>query len=443
MPMLRSRLLVPLVSVALGCLHTGCFINRGDLSGDQGDPDASLENVDAPARPDADRDAYVPPGADANVCGDGVRSGAETCDDGDTTGGDGCSAACTMEPGFDCASGDCVARCGDALVVGGETCDDGNASPNVGCSATCTIDPGFVCTGAPSMCARTCGNGVLDMGETCDDRRPESGDGCSASCAIEAGFLCMGAPSVCTVRCGDGVVAPSEACDDSNVDNGDGCSTVCGVETGYACTGAPSTCGPDCGDGLIIGSEVCDDGFTHAGDGCSPTCTVESGASCVTIMGTSQCSRSFTYDPSDVRIPASGDRGNIVVNFDGMVPCTATRVRFVSLNMRHSAMGDLVVSITNPFGESVVLTDRIGGNWNVDGNYAFYSNADAPLFPGPSDPIAPGAFNTVNAMGSRTLVLQTFRGGSGAWSLAIDDQETMDTGTLRALTIAVYCSPSS
>lgn len=40
-------------------------------------------------------DAGVVP---SNVCGDGVRAGAEDCDDGNRLAGDGCSEACTVEP---------------------------------------------------------------------------------------------------------------------------------------------------------------------------------------------------------------------------------------------------------------------------------------------------------------------------------------------------------
>jgi cysteine-rich repeat protein len=36
-------------------------------------------------------------------CGDGVREGTETCDDGDNDNGDGCSASCTIEPGYICS----------------------------------------------------------------------------------------------------------------------------------------------------------------------------------------------------------------------------------------------------------------------------------------------------------------------------------------------------
>lgn len=40
--------------------------------------------------------------AAALVCGDSEPDAGEQCDDGNTTSGDGCSATCTLEPGFSC-----------------------------------------------------------------------------------------------------------------------------------------------------------------------------------------------------------------------------------------------------------------------------------------------------------------------------------------------------
>ena len=45
-------------------------------------------------------------GTCAEPCGDGVVSDEEVCDDGDGDDGDGCSARCTIEPGFLCAAGE-------------------------------------------------------------------------------------------------------------------------------------------------------------------------------------------------------------------------------------------------------------------------------------------------------------------------------------------------
>jgi cysteine-rich repeat protein len=35
---------------------------------------------------------------------------------------------------------------------GDEACDDGNAIDADGCSGACTVEPGFECGGAPSIC---------------------------------------------------------------------------------------------------------------------------------------------------------------------------------------------------------------------------------------------------------------------------------------------------
>ncbi len=43
--------------------------------------------------------------------------------------------------------------CGDGIINLGETCDDGGGVNGDGCSAACTIEPGARCTGAPSVCS--------------------------------------------------------------------------------------------------------------------------------------------------------------------------------------------------------------------------------------------------------------------------------------------------
>lgn len=98
----------------------------------------------------------VPP-----VCGDGVVSG-EVCDDGNTSSGDGCSATCTVEPGFTCTGSPsvCTPICGDGLIRGTEMCDDGAANGTLPscCSAACELKPsgtacddGDACT-QPDQC---------------------------------------------------------------------------------------------------------------------------------------------------------------------------------------------------------------------------------------------------------------------------------------------------
>lgn len=382
------------------------MINRGALGGEGEDPpDAALENTDAPARADANRDAFVPLGVDANVCGDGNRTGSEMCDDGNRASGDGCTAMCREEPGFNCASGDCFPTCGDGLVVGSEVCDDNNGNAGDGCSATCTVEAGFVCMGVPSVCGRMCGNGLIDGGEMCDDAPPaEDGDGCSAGCTIEMGFTCTGTPSVCMRDL--------------------------------------------CGNGVRDTGEECDDGMRGAGDGCSPTCQREPGASCIGGGLTVECSFEVTTGSLDVGIPDEGVR---MVTLPGTLPatCRPARVRYVTVDLRHPYISDLTVTVTNPTGSSVDLFRRPGQGVSgaegrdLDGAYRFFSNDMVTPFPGTGGgAVPPGNYNTVNASGARTLVLQTFLGAPGTWTLAVTDAGRDDVGTLRNAQIGIYCTPN-
>lgn len=46
-----------------------------------------------------------------------------------------------------------VTRCGDGVLEVGEACDDGGKLSGDCCSAACEVEPGFECTGSPSTCA--------------------------------------------------------------------------------------------------------------------------------------------------------------------------------------------------------------------------------------------------------------------------------------------------
>jgi MYXO-CTERM domain-containing protein len=177
---------------------------------------------------------------------DECAAGSDTCDD---------NATCTNAPAgsFTCAcnsgySGDgmtCASVCGDGIVVTGEACDDDDTDAGDGCSATCTIEPGYSCTGMPSVCTATmaCGDGVIDSGEQCDDGDDNAGDGCNGSCEIEANYTCSGEPSTCIAdRDGDGITNSSDNCPmvaNPGQDDGDGDGV------GDAC----EITNPDMGDG--------------------------------------------------------------------------------------------------------------------------------------------------------------------------------------------------
>jgi MYXO-CTERM domain-containing protein len=232
----------------------------------------------------------VPGQACEATCGDGLVRGGEVCDDGDLDAGDGCSAACTVEPGWTCVgeASTCAPTCGDGLIRGAEACDDGALAGGDGCSDACLIEAGWACDGEPSACSPGCGDGLIRGAEACDDGDQDDGDGCSAACTVEPGWTCEGEASACSTTCGDGVRAATEACDDGDLDDGDGCSATCTIEPGYACTdelGEVSTCEPGCGDGVRTAGEACDDGGLEAGDGCDATCEVEPGYACAGSLG--------------------------------------------------------------------------------------------------------------------------------------------------------------
>jgi fibro-slime domain-containing protein len=274
------------------------------------------------------------------ACGDNALAQSEFCDDGDTSAGDGCSATCTVEPGWDCpvgVAGQCtqVGSCGDNLVnVAGEQCDDGDNQGGDGCTANCQQEALFNCppTGGSCTTAVVCGDAVVNGSETCDDDgTADTGidDGCNASCQIKSGFVCPSG-AVCRTVCGDGIRAGREQCDDGGTSNGNGCDSLCRLEANFKCTdpaspasaadvctvtacgdgeqegteqcddgnlaaydgcdtdcrvepdcgGTPYTCASECGDGKKFPDEACDDGNILSGDGCSSSCTLEAGFLC-------------------------------------------------------------------------------------------------------------------------------------------------------------------
>lgn len=244
------------------------------------------------------------------LCGNGIRDEREQCDDGNVTPGDGCSASCSVEPGYTCTGQPSVCTrppvCGNGFMEGSEQCDDGNRTNLDGCSSACAIERGYACNGQPSVCATVCGdgvkagtercddgplngtpnrcdtdcmgptpsvcgNGIRESNELCDDGNTTASDGCSDTCRIEAGFYCTGQPSVCTRPiCGNGIVEPGEGCDDGNAVGRDGCSSLCVIEPEFYCTGQPSVCKrPVCGNGIHEPGELCDDGNSMKWDGCT------------------------------------------------------------------------------------------------------------------------------------------------------------------------------
>ncbi len=224
------------------------------------------------------------------VCGNGVKEGTEICDDRNRAAGDGCSATCTLESGWACATSSTGLStcnrvvCGDGKMQGTERCDDGNTGAGDGCSATCTVESGWNCrsvSGSRTTCTPICGDGLVrgtercDQGKTCSDGKfcttntqcagigdgrckSRSGDGCTTACIVESGYTCSGEPSMCCTTgksaCGSGTTA---FCADLQTDTNN-CGT-CGVVCSAGSSCVTGSCrSPDAdGDGVADSSDNC------------------------------------------------------------------------------------------------------------------------------------------------------------------------------------------
>ena len=92
----------------------------------------------------------------------------------------GICTACSA--GYEVYNELCWLKCGNTVYDSPEECDDGNINPGDGCSATCTVEPGYTCIGFPSTCSsvQVCPNGVVESGEACDDNNGVDDDGCTS-----------------------------------------------------------------------------------------------------------------------------------------------------------------------------------------------------------------------------------------------------------------------
>jgi cysteine-rich repeat protein len=245
------------------------------------------------------------------VCGDGIREGTEACDDDDTDAGDGCSATCTVEPGYSCTGNapsvctdidectantdNCDANATCANTVGSFTCTcnggwsgDGVTCTNVdectlntdNCAAlaTCTDTPGSftcACTTGYGGDGTTTGTGCTDLDECTDNT-----DNCSdnASCTNTIGSF--------TCACNGGFTGDGVTCDDIDecTTNADNC------DTNATCTNTPGSFTCACNGGYEGSGTTCTDvnECTTNNGGCSAfaTCTnTDGGRTCACFTG--------------------------------------------------------------------------------------------------------------------------------------------------------------
>jgi len=245
----------------------------------------------------------------AATCGDGGKASFEDCDDGDLVSGNGCSNACTVEPGFRCCDENepggisiCEPACDaiacpsptiDPLQVSaletcecfesaGDPCDDGIACNNPDfCQG-----PGLSCVGTPVD--SNCDDGEPCTRDRCDPRIgcinesvvcPDDGDPCTKEfCDRADGGACKADELPCTCKdvsdCPDPDCAACVLCE--------GCKNY-----PRSCCDRPKRCEPNefaigpCDDGnACTTGEACHEGRCLGGqprecnDGRNP-CTVE------------------------------------------------------------------------------------------------------------------------------------------------------------------------
>jgi cysteine-rich repeat protein len=173
------------------------------------------------------------------ICGDGLRIGAEIWDDGNTNDNDGCNGNWgIVESNFICVGGavtspdvctpwevgyhpngfptpfQCIETWGDGRRIGIEVWDDGNTADGDGCNSDWrTVSPNYIWVGGSFTSADTCS-------ECTTGYKPNSNN----------------PPDRCITIWGDGRKI-DEWWDDGNTENGDGCNDECVPESDWACSG--------------------------------------------------------------------------------------------------------------------------------------------------------------------------------------------------------------
>lgn len=402
-------------------------------------------------------------------CGNGVRQTGEACDDANVTPGDGCSATCTVESGFVCNTASPTVCAGPAT--------NGTCATATAVTASATFPIVNYATGGPKPTGAGCGggtgtltvyysvnvpantvvnvassgtaDGVLMIQNACADAGCTAAIDAGAGGAAETtsftnatataftrivGLRAFGNTTTSTLGisftylplvCGDGIRVGAETCDDGNTTAGDGCSATCTVEPNYTCTTAtPNVCTPNCGNGTINAGEACDDGNATSGDGCSATCTVES-------------NEIATGTGTPVAIPDNMPGAGVNTTATVTTACTVASVE-LTVAVTHTWTGDVGITLTAPGGTPIQIIPNAGTGSSSDllGPYVFAASGGGnTAWPGSGSPVAAGRYIRTSMAG--------FAGATsaGTWTLNVEDNGNLDTGTLQSWSIAVRCAP--
>jgi cysteine-rich repeat protein len=250
-----TRLLTTVGAVALSAaLFAGCALNVRGQAEPGAQPEAAGGNGSGASAQGGATQSGSQGGAGGaddvipKLCGDGVLHPDEECDDGNPTPGDGCSAACLVEPAFDC-SNVTVLTAGTTVLTGntsGEPSHDLSNDCNLGAAAadvmhpvqvpisgelTITLEGSFdklvyVRGGCDSDVELLCHSGTTAL-----TRKLDVSAGATYYVVVDGAGQAAGAYTLTLdlVGCGDGLVNLDEECDDGDSDGTDGCTTTCTV----------------------------------------------------------------------------------------------------------------------------------------------------------------------------------------------------------------------
>lgn len=270
--------------------------------------------------------AYAPSGAmgcgPISVCGNSLVEMGELCDDGNAAGGDGCSAACMVEPGYECMHVGMPCTDIDECDIETDNCDTNANCTNTPGSFTCVCLAGYEgdgvtcadidecvqnldncdvnasCTNTPGYFDCACNTGYSGDGVTCSDV-----DECvlgTHNCDTNA--TCTNNTGAFDCACNTGYEGDGVTCTDIdecalNTDNCDTNATCtntpgsfdCGCGTGYEGDGVTCTDIDEC----TAGTDNCDENATCANMPGTFTCTCHNGYYGDGVMCATECGDGF------------------------------------------------------------------------------------------------------------------------------------------------------
>jgi subtilisin-like proprotein convertase family protein len=144
--------------------------------------------------------------------------------------------------------------------------------------------------------------------------------------------------------------------------------------------------------------------------------------------------------PGGVQIPITianfaGTIGDLNVRFDGQACSAAAGATGVGLT--HPWVGDLVVTLTAPWGASVTLMNRPGGSGNAGDNFCQTLLDDEGGGPFMQNVAAGGAPYAGSFRPAGQLSVFRGRNPNGTWLLTVSDAAAQDVGVVRAFTLVV------